>query len=145
MNRNRKLILQTDGASRGNPGMAGAGIIIADENGRKIETLGKFLGVTTSNQAEYKALIAGLEATRRYNPTSVAVHSDSELMVKQMNGQYHVRNPSILPLYLKATELAGLLPEVTFQHVPRERNEQADRVANMAIDTRGRRVALDEE
>ncbi|MGH2447667.1 MAG: ribonuclease HI family protein [Chloroflexota bacterium] len=145
MNRGRNLILETDGACRGNPGLAGAGIIIKDAQGRVLETLGNFLGVTTNNQAEYKALIAGLEAVKRYEPQSLRVHSDSELMVKQMNGQYQVRNPSILPLYLEAMEIAESLPRVDFEHVRRDKNYQADRVANLAIDSRGRRVALDEE
>jgi ribonuclease HI len=143
MARSRNLIIETDGAARGNPGLAGAGIIIKDETGRRLETIGKFLGVTTNNQAEYQALIAGLEAVQRYQPESVTVHSDSELMVRQMSGQYRVRHPEILPLYLRAMELAAALPEVTFRNVPREKNRAADQVANVAIDSRGRRVAAD--
>lgn len=139
--RTRHLILHTDGAARGNPGMAGAGVIIKDETGRTLDRIGKFLGVTTNNQAEYQALITALEAVNRYNPSSVQVYSDSELMVKQMNGEYRVRNPQILPLYSRALELAAALPQITVTHVPRERNAEADDVANIAIDTRGRRVA----
>ncbi|HZS93190.1 MAG TPA: ribonuclease HI family protein [Chloroflexota bacterium] len=142
--RHQKLILETDGASRGNPGLAGAGVVIRDENGRRLETIGKFLGVTTNNQAEYQALIAGLEAVGHHNPEAVEVHSDSELLVKQMNGQYRVRNPAILPLYARAMELTVALGDVTYTYVPRERNSGADALANVAIDSRGRRSVLEE-
>lgn len=138
-----KLLLETDGASRGNPGLAGIGVIIKDETGRTIDTIGEFLGVTTNNQAEYRALIKGLEAVERYHPQSVTVRSDSELLVKQMTGSYRVRHPEILPLFAKATELAANIPSVTFEHVRRHHNKGADEVANIAIDSRGRRVALD--
>ena len=144
MSRPHKLIVETDGAARGNPGLAGAGIIIKDEQGRTVETIGKFLGVTTNNQAEYQALIEGLRAVARHQPDSVTVRMDSELVIKQMNGQYRVRHPDLLPLYSRATELASALPAVTFVHIPREKNPGADKVANVAIDSRGRRVALDE-
>jgi ribonuclease HI len=132
----KHLILETDGAARGNPGLAGAGIIIKDEHGRKIETIGKFLGVTTNNQAEYRALIEGLQAVQRHGPDCVTVRMDSELVVKQMSGQYRVRHPEIVPLYLEAVEAVQGLSEVRFEHVPRERNPGADRVANFAIDSR---------
>lgn len=143
MARSHRLILETDGAARGNPGLAGVGVIIKDEQGRKLETIGKFLGVTTNNQAEYQALIEGLQAVARHQPECVTVRMDSELVVKQMNGQYRVRHPELLPLYVRAVELATALPNVTFHYVPREQNSGADRVANVAIDSRGRRVALD--
>jgi ribonuclease HI len=134
--RSRKLIVETDGAARGNPGLAGAGVIIKDEQGRRIETIGKYLGVTTNNQAEYRALIEGLRAVARHGPEAVTVRMDSELVVRQMSGQYRVRHPELLPLYIEATELVTSLPNVTFVHVPREKNPGADHVANMAIDSR---------
>ncbi|MDQ2742684.1 MAG: ribonuclease HI family protein [Chloroflexota bacterium] len=132
----RKLIVETDGACRGNPGLAGAGVIIKDENGANIETIGTFLGVTTNNQAEYRALIEGLEAVARHQPAAVTVRMDSELVVRQMTGIYKVRNPGILPLYSQAMALVNALPSVSFEHVPREKNPGADRVANVAIDSR---------
>lgn len=141
MTRSQKITLETDGASRGNPGLAGAGVIIKDEQGRTIETIGKFLGRATNNQAEYQALITGLEAVARHNPSAVTVQMDSELVVKQMNGEYRVRHPEILPLYSQAVELVSSLPRVNFVHVRREKNPGADRIANIAIDSRGRRVA----
>lgn len=132
----RRLIVETDGASRGNPGLAGAGVIIKDEQGHRIESLTEFLGVATNNQAEYRALIAGLQAVARHNPESVTVRMDSELVVRQMSGQYRVRHPEILPLYSRAMELVSALPAVTFVHIPRERNPGADKLANMAVDSR---------
>jgi ribonuclease HI len=132
----RKITIETDGASRGNPGLAGAGIIIKDSQGRRIETIGKFLGVTTNNQAEYRALIEGLRAAKRHNPDEITVQMDSELVVKQMTGKYRVRHPEMLPLYLEATELVSEFSKVEFVHVMREKNPGADEVANMAIDSR---------
>jgi ribonuclease HI len=132
----RRLVLETDGAARGNPGLAGAGIIVKDEKGQRIEALHLFLGVATNNQAEYRALIEGLRAVARHNPESVLVRMDSELVVKQMNGQYRVRHPEIIPLFQEAVEAASALQSVTFVHVPREKNPGADRLANLAIDGR---------
>jgi ribonuclease HI len=123
--------------------MAGIGVIIKDETGKTVETIGKFLGVATNNQAEYRALIEALSAAGRYRPEAVTVRSDSELMVKQINGQYRVRHPEIIPLYQQAVELASELPGFAIEHVPREKNPGADRVANLAIDSRGRRNAFD--
>jgi ribonuclease HI len=136
MTQPRDLIIETDGASRGNPGLAGAGVIIKDRRGHQLKHIAEFLGSMTNNQAEYRALIIGLEAAAEYEPERVTVRMDSELAVKQMNGLYKVRHPEILPLFLRASELAQALPDVTFVHVPREENPGADRVANLAIDGR---------
>jgi ribonuclease HI len=143
----RNLIIETDGAARGNPGLAGAGVIIKDEDGNRVRQIAEFLGSMTNNQAEYRALIIGLQAAAEYQPESVTVRMDSELVVRQMNGVYKVRHPGMLPLYLQASELADSLPNVSIVHVPREQNPGADRVANLAIDgrmTRGRGAAPDE-
>jgi ribonuclease HI len=142
----RSLIIETDGASRGNPGLAGAGIIIKDGQGNRIKQIAEFLGSMTNNQAEYHALIIGLKAAAEYAPEQVTVRMDSELVVRQMNGQYRVRNPDMIPLYTRAVEAAQALQNVTIEHVPRERNSGADDVANLAIDgrmTRGRGAAPD--
>ena len=147
MSRHQKIIIETDGASRGNPGLAGAGIIIKDAAGNRLRQIAEFLGSMTNNQAEYRALIIGLEAAAELKPESVLVRMDSELVVRQMNGQYKVRHPEILPLFLQAQELVGALGDVSIVHVRRERNPGADAVANMAIDgrmTRGRGAAQDE-
>ena len=115
MARHKRLIVETDGAARGNPGLAGVGVIIKDEQGRTVERIGKFLGLATNNQAEYQGLITGLEAVTHHEPEAVTVRMDSELVVKQMNGQYRVRHPEILSLYAQAVELASQLPRCTEQ------------------------------
>jgi ribonuclease HI len=136
MAQHRTLIIETDGASRGNPGLAGAGVIIKDEHDHRIDQIGTFLGSCTNNQAEYKALIEGLKAARDRGAEDVTIRMDSELVVRQMNGVYKVRNPQILELYSRAMELVNTLPSVKFVHIPREQNPGADQVANMAIDAR---------
>ncbi len=133
------LILRTDGASRGNPGHAAAGIVIETPNGG-ITARGKlYLGVMTNNQAEYRALILGLKAIAHYHPALVRVYMDSDLIVKQMRGTYKVRHPDLEPLWREARELVNALPAVTFDHVPRDQNALADRLANEALDERNRR------
>jgi ribonuclease HI len=132
------LILRTDGASRGNPGHAAAGIVIETPDG-EIAARGKlYLGVMTNNQAEYRALILGLKAVTHYHPTLVRVYMDSDLVVNQMRGTYKVRNPDLEPLWREARELVSALPAVTFDHVPRAQNVMADQLANEALDERNR-------
>ncbi|HEV2459734.1 MAG TPA: ribonuclease HI family protein, partial [Ktedonobacterales bacterium] len=93
------LVLYTDGASRGNPGRAAAGIVLADEHGTALVRDATYLGVLTNNQAEYRALILGLRAAARYNPSAVRVYMDSELVVRQMRGEYRVKHELLRPLY----------------------------------------------
>jgi len=136
----QRLIVRTDGASRGNPGHAAAGVVIERADG-SVKARGKrYLGVMTNNQAEYRALILGLRAVARYAPSAVSVYLDSELVVKQMLGQYQVRDEYLRPLYDEARALARALPRVSFTHVPRGKNALADQLANEALDER----ALDE-
>ena len=133
------LILRTDGASRGNPGHASAGIVIEKPDG-EVAARGKlYLGVMTNNQAEYRALILGLKAIAHYHPALVRVYMDSDLIVKQMRGTYKVRHPDLEPLWREARELVSALPAVTFDHVPRAQNALADRLANEALDERNQR------
>ncbi|HLJ79851.1 MAG TPA: ribonuclease HI family protein [Ktedonobacterales bacterium] len=129
-----RLILRTDGASRGNPGHAAAGVVIERADGTVRATGKRYLGVMTNNQAEYRALILGLTAVARYAPASVRVYLDSELVVRQMTGQYRVRDEALRPLYDEAHRLAAALPAVSFIHVPRGKNAQADKLANKALD-----------
>jgi ribonuclease HI len=128
------LRLFTDGASRGNPGPAGLGISIEDENGMKLRALHKWLGETTNNQAEYMALIEGLKAVRAWSPDRLEVRLDSKLVVEQMNGAYRVKEPGLKPLHERAKALVAEFPEVEIKHVERELNKRADHLANMAID-----------
>jgi ribonuclease HI len=132
--RGRHLVLRTDGASRGNPGPAAAGVVVEDPSGRLIARGKRVLGRMTNNQAEYRALILGLKAIQRYTPTSVTVYLDSELVVQQMTGRYRVRDASLRPLYDEAVAAANVLPEVRFVHVPRAQNHLADSLANEALD-----------
>jgi ribonuclease HI len=134
----QRLILRTDGASRGNPGHAAAGVVIEAEDGRLVARGKHYLGVMTNNQAEYRALILGLKAVARYEPATVRVFMDSELVVKQMLGQYRVKDETLRPLYEEAKALAGRLPGVSFQHVLRGKNALADKLANEALDERAR-------
>ena len=132
------LVLHTDGASRGNPGHAAAGIVLADGQGTVLVRDAAYLGVLTNNQAEYRALILGLHAAARYNPASVRVYMDSELVVRQMRGEYRVKHELLLPLYEQACAAARALPHVTFANVPRSENAEADALANAALDEHAR-------
>lgn len=129
----QRLILRTDGASRGNPGPAAAGVVIEREDGVVVARGKKPLGRMTNNQAEYRALILGLTAIARYEPSAVTVFLDSELVVNQMSGRYRVRDEALRPLYEQAMALVAALPDVRFAHVPRALNHLADRLANEAL------------
>ena len=130
------LVVRTDGASRGNPGHAAAGVVIETAEGAPVAQGKQYLGVMTNNQAEYRALILGLKAVAHYHPSRVSVYMDSELVVKQMRGEYQVRDAALEELWREARALAALLPAVSFTHVLRGKNAQADRLANEALDAR---------
>jgi ribonuclease HI len=131
-----KVTIFTDGAARGNPGPAAIGVVINDDKGALLATISKCLGATTNNQAEYKAIIAALEKAIGLGARHVLVCSDSELMVKQMKGQYRVKHPALRPLYEEAARLAGSLESFKISHIPREQNSAADALANKALDGR---------
>ena len=129
-----ELIAYVDGASRGNPGPASYGVVIQDPQGKTIETLSGFLGEVTNNVAEYKALLAALEYASRSQTERLKICCDSELVAKQMQGLYRVQSPDLKPLYERARALAGQFKLFRIEHVPRERNHQADLLANQALD-----------
>lgn len=133
-----RLILRTDGASRGNPGAAAAGIVIEREDGEVLMSLGKYLGEMPNNQAEYRALILGLRTVAEMCPAAVSVYMDSELVVRQMTGVYQVRDAVLQQLYQEARTLVRSLPQVTFTHVRRAQNAAADHLANQALNSRQR-------
>jgi ribonuclease HI len=134
-NKNRKYLhLYVDGASRGNPGFAGAGVIVKDEQGKAIKRFKKYLGVATNNVAEYQALILALKGVAGMGYGRVKIFSDSELLVKQINGEYSVKSKGLMPLYTKACSLLSGFDEYVIIHIGRDDNRDADRVANMAID-----------
>jgi len=131
-----KVVIHTDGASRGNPGLAGLGVLIEDENGQVLGTVSKFLGETTNNQAEYMAVIEGLKAVLEMGAKSVELRADSELVVKQINGQYRVKNPELKPRHSEVMGLLEKLGSYVVKYIPRENNAAADALANEAIDKR---------
>jgi len=123
-----------DGASRGNPGDAGFGVLF-EQGGERCEITG-FLGRTTNNVAEYSALLAALTHAQRAGVRALSLFSDSELLVKQLNGQYRVKAPHLIPMYLKVLQLKRGIAQLKVQHVRREQNNEADGLANRAIDER---------
>ncbi len=129
-----KFEIFVDGASRGNPGKAGAGAVIRDQEGRVVKKLKRYLGVTTNNMAEYQALILALEAARALGLADIKIFADSELMVKHLTGVYRVKSPDLRPLYEKALKLLEGFREFKITHVYREENSIADGLANEAID-----------
>ncbi|MCF6149053.1 MAG: ribonuclease HI family protein [Candidatus Kuenenia sp.] len=130
-----ELIIHTDGASRGNPGKAGAGIAIFDSNYHLIEETCKFLGEATNNVAEYEAMILAAQKAASYRPYKVVFKTDSELLVRQVKGIYRVKNPNLIPLYKKLMALFKILPSWEIYHVSREENSLADTLANKGIDS----------
>jgi ribonuclease HI len=128
------LRLFTDGAARGNPGPAGLGLVLEDDQGMRLWGGCRYIGTATNNQAEYLALIDGLRKASEWKPDSLEVYMDSQLVVEQVAGRFKVRNPDLRPLHTQATNLLRGFPEVTVKHVPRERNRSADALANKAID-----------
>ncbi len=128
------VIAYTDGGARGNPGPAGFGVYVTDQDGNRVVELSEYLGNQTNNFAEYSALIAALEWAIRNHHKAVQVVSDSELMVKQLRGIYKVRNENLQPLYEKAQRLTSQLDWFEIKHVLREQNREADRLANDAMD-----------
>jgi len=132
------IVSYIDGGARGNPGPAGYGVRIEQQDGTLIEEFGDSIGVATNNVAEYRGLLAALEWARAHGHHSVHVRSDSLLLVQQMLGNYKVKNAGLMPLYAKARLLANDIGRVTFEHVRREANAHADRLANAAMDEAAR-------
>jgi len=132
------LRLRTDGASRGNPGPSGAGIVIEDEDGMKLKAMHRWLGTMTNNEAEYHALIDGLKAVESWKPEKLEVCLDSRLVVEQVNGVWRVRDARMQALNAQAKELLAKFPDVEVKHVEREQNKRADYLANQALDEHGK-------
>ena len=129
-----RVIAYIDGGSRGNPGPAGYGVSVEDDDGRIIDELNGSIEVATNNGAEYRGLIAALEYLVANGCRDAVIRSDSELLTRQMRGEYRVRQPELAALHARAGELASRLGRVRFEHVPRERNRRADALANAAMD-----------
>jgi ribonuclease HI len=129
-----KVTIHTDGAARGNPGPAAIGVIIKDGTGKTIASISRRLGATTNNQAEYQAIIAGLEKAVSLGARQVVIKSDSELVVKQINGLYRIKNTELRPLYQEVVRLIGGLESFAISYIPRGQNAAADALANKTLD-----------
>jgi ribonuclease HI len=130
-----ELIANIDGGARGNPGPAAYGVVVRNGKGEVIKEWGEYLGIQTNNVAEYSALVAVLEYALREKHTTLKVLSDSELMVRQMRGEYKVKNPALKDFYDRAQALARKLERFAIEHVLRERNRAADRLVNQVLDS----------
>lgn len=129
-----RLIIYTDGASRGNPGPAAIGAVIYDESGQEVHTVSRRIGRATNNEAEYRAAIAALEAALALGAREVELRMDSELVVRHLDGRYKVRNPALRKLFGRVKDLQWRFASFHVRHVRREQNRRADRLANEALD-----------
>jgi ribonuclease HI len=130
----KRAVLYADGACRGNPGPAGSGAALVNEEGHVVAEAMRHLGHGTNNVAEYTALIIGLEEARRHDVEELEVRMDSKLVVEQMNGKWRVRDAKLIPLAIRARELFAQFPKRQIRHIPRDQNAVADALANRAID-----------
>lgn len=134
----KEIKANIDGGARGNPGPSAYGVVVRDSEGKMIAELSDYLGIQTNNFAEYSGLLAALEFAVKENHPSIKVLSDSELMVKQMKGQYKVKSPGLLELYERARSLVRKLEHFSIQHVLREYNREADALVNKVLDSRSK-------
>jgi ribonuclease HI len=133
----RRLLIHTDGAARGNPGLAGLGAIVRDAaTGEVLAELARFLGVRTNNYAEWTAVEDALREALRLGAAHVDLRMDSELVARQISGRYRVKHPDLKPIHASVMAMLGELSSYTVGHVPRELNKDADRLSNVAIDER---------
>ncbi len=129
----KKVVIHSDGASRGNPGPAAIGATIKDERLRPIASISRPIGRATNNEAEYRAVIAALEKAISLGATRVELNADSELVVKQIKGSYRVKKDTLKPLHQRVMKLQSSLESFAVRHIPRRQNEEADRLANQAL------------
>lgn len=128
-----KLVINTDGLSKNNPGQAAIGAILKDTRGKIIATVSQAIGIATNNVAEYKAIVAALEKAAGLGAREIELRSDSELAVNQLNGRYKIKSTDLRPLYLEAAKLLSQFERIKIIYVPREQNNEADRLANAAL------------
>lgn len=129
-----KLVIFSDGGARGNPGPAATGIVIKNAFGETLAKFGEYLGEQTNNYAEYSALIAGLKKAKELKATEVECVLDSELVVKQMNREYKVKEPTLQKLFIQAWNSASVFKKITYRHTLRENNKEADAILNKILD-----------
>jgi probable phosphoglycerate mutase len=133
----RPWVVYSDGASRNNPGPAAMGAVVIDPSGQVRREISQALGVTTNNVAEYRGLLAGLQAALELGARRVEARMDSELIVRQATGRYRVKHPGLIPLFQQLQALRSRFDQVVFAHVPRALNKHADALANQALDAAG--------
>jgi ribonuclease HI len=129
-----RLIVACDGAARGNPGPAGIGVVLANESGRVLATVARGIGPATNNVAEYRAALEGLRLAAEHGARVVTLRSDSRLLVEQLSGRFRVKNPTLILLHQEARRLITGFQDVSFEHVPREANAEADALANQGVE-----------
>ncbi|MBU1037894.1 MAG: ribonuclease HI family protein [Candidatus Omnitrophica bacterium] len=135
--KSKKLYIYADGGSRGNPGPSGIGVVILDSNRKKIKESFKFIGETTNNIAEYSALVSGLEAAVALKATDIVIYLDSELLTKQLNGEYKVRDANMKILFNESLGLLKKFDSFEVKHIERAKNKEADKLVNKAINLAG--------
>lgn len=132
---NKKLVIYTDGGARGNPGPAGIGAVLKNEDGKIVATISRYIGETTNNQAEYRAVIVALEKASEFGVEEIEIFMDSELVVNQLNQKFKVKNKGLAPLFVETWNLSLGFKKITYRHVRREMNKEADKLVNKAIDS----------
>jgi ribonuclease HI len=130
----KRVVIYLDGGARGNPGPAGTGYLIFDGKGRLLAREGRYMGFATNNVAEYTALVEALDRARQFGAQEIAIRSDSELVVRQLNRSYKVKDKKLKPLHERVRILLYPYSKVEIQHIPREENQEADELVNRAID-----------
>jgi ribonuclease HI len=133
---NKKLIIFTDGGARGNPGPSGCGAVLKNEENETIAEISRYIGQATNNQAEYQAVIFALEKAADLKAEELVFYLDSELLVKQINGQYKVKNQELQKLFIKVFNKKAVFKKTSFFHISREKNKEADKLANLAMDNK---------
>ena len=133
----KKLTIYVDGGSRGNPGPAGIGVVVLDDKGKKLKSFDKYIGIATNNIAEYNAVIYGLQEALIEKADEIELRLDSELAAQQLKGEYRVKNTNIKPLFEQALHLLSGFKKFTIKHIAREKNKEADKLVNKAINLGG--------
>jgi ribonuclease HI len=129
-----KLIIYTDGGARGNPGPAGIGAVIYDDKMNILTEISEYIGETTNNQAEYRAVLKAIKKAREFKAKELHFFLDSQLVVEQLSGNYKIKNKNLQPLFVQIYNESLNYKKVIYTHIPREKNNEADRLANMAMD-----------
>ena len=131
--KNKRIEIYVDGGSRGNPGPSGVGVVILDASGKRLKEISKYIGETTNNIAEYNALLYGLEEALMLRIDEIVVNLDSELVAKQLTGDYRVKDSGLKPLFERAMNMLKSFKSFEIRHIEREKNKEADKLVNRAI------------